>query len=217
MDESDETAPRPSINGNSPSSAEASSAAARVVRQPRRRVRVSKLVAGVILGVGAGVIVALIATLAWLRPAARELNEDDLARAEKLWRETAPADYDIDVRVTGRQPGDYHVEVRGGRPVLASRNGITTPQRVWDVWTVDGMFDTIHQEIEQAQNPDGPFASPPGSQVIQRADFDERFGYPRRYQRIVMGTELEIAWEVVEFRVVAAKGGNADEPRELAE
>jgi len=205
MDESDDSAPRPSTNGDSPSGAEASSAAARVVRQPRRRVRASKLVAGVILGVGIGILFALIATVAWLHPAAAELNEDELARAEKIWRETAPADYDIDVRVTGRQPGDYHVEVRRGQPALASRNGFATPQRVWDVWTVNGMFDTIHQEIEQAQNPDGPFGSLRGSQVIQRAAFDDRFGYPRRYQRIVMGTELEIAWEVIEFREVAAR------------
>lgn len=206
MDKSDDSAPRPSTNGNSPSGAEASSAAARVVRQPRRRVRTSKLVAGVILGIGAGALAALIATLALLRPRAAELNEDELARAKKIWRETAPADYDIDVRVTGRQPGDYHVEVRRGQPALASHNGIATPQRVWDVWTVDGMFDTIHQEIEQSQHADGPFGSPPGSQVIQRATFDERFGYPRRYQRIVMGTELEIAWEVVEFREIATEG-----------
>lgn len=212
MDESDESAPRPSSNGNSPSGAEASSAAARVVRPPRRRVRASKLVAGVILGIGAGALVALIATLALLRPRAAELNEDELARAEKLWRETAPADYDIDVRVTGRQPGEYHVEVRGGRPAFAARNGIATPQRVWDVWTVDGMFDTLHQEIENAQNPAGPFGSPPGSHVVERATFDERFGYPRRYQRIVMGTELEIAWEVVGFLVVRTKGGKAGKP-----
>ena len=66
------------------------------------------------------------------------------------------------------------------------------------------MFDTLHQEIENAQDPDGPFGSPPGSQVVERAAFDERFGYPRRYQRIVMGTELEIAWEVVGFREVSA-------------
>jgi hypothetical protein len=202
MDESDDSAPRPSTNGNSPSGAEASSAAARVVRLPRRRVRASKLVAGMILGIGAGAIVALAATLALLRPSAPELNEEDLARAEKLWRETAPADYDIDVRVTGRQPGDYHVEVRRGRPALASRNGIATPQHTWDTWTVDGMFDTIHQEIEKARDPAGPFGSPPGSQVVERVAFDERFGYPRRYQRIVMGTELEIAWEVAEFREV---------------
>ncbi|HVW36729.1 MAG TPA: DUF6174 domain-containing protein, partial [Pirellulales bacterium] len=207
MDESDDSAPRPSTNGDSPSGAEASAAAARVVRPPRRRVRASKIVAGVILGVGAGALVALIATLAWLRPGAAELNEDELARAEKLWRETAPADYDVDVRVTGRQPGEYHVEVRRGRPVLAARNGIATPQRVWDVWTVDGMFDTIHQEIENAQDPAGPFGSPPGSQVVERAAFDDRFGYPRRYQRIVMGTELEIAWEVVEFRAFGTNGG----------
>ncbi|HEU5434760.1 MAG TPA: DUF6174 domain-containing protein [Thermomicrobiales bacterium] len=145
---------------------------------------------------------ALIATLALLRPRAAELNEDELARAEKLWRETAPADYDVNVHVTGRQPGDYHVEVRRGRPAFGSRNGIATPQRVWDVWTVDGMFDTLHQEIDNSQDPNGPFGSPPGSQVVERAAFDERFGYPRRYQRIVMGTELEIAWEVAGFREV---------------
>lgn len=200
MDDSEISPPRPSSNGDSPSGETSSPVGARVVRPPRRRVRASVLVSGAIVGVGLAVLVALAATIIMRRPAAPVLNEEELERAEQRWRARGPSDYDMRVRVTGRQPSDFHVEVRHGQPVVLTRNGNATPQRMWDVWTVNGLFDTIRQEIELADNPAGPFGSPRGSQVVQRAAFDERFGYPRRYQRIVMGTPLEVAWEVVEFR-----------------
>ena len=208
MDEPEIPPPRPSSNGDAPSGEVSSSIGARVVQPARRRVRVSVLASGAIVGISFAVLVALAATIIVRRSAAPVLNEQELQRAEQRWRAQGPSDYDMEVRVTGRQPSDFHVEVRRGRPVLLTRNGNATPQRMWDVWTVDGLFDTIHQEIELADNPAGPFGSPPGSppgsQVVERAAFDERLGYPRRYQRIVMGTPLEVAWEVVEFRELAA-------------
>lgn len=203
MDDSEIPRPRPSSNGDSPSSETLSSIGARVVLPPRRRVRVSVLVSAAIVGIGFAVLVALVATIIARRSAAPVLNEEELQRAERLWRAQGPSDYDMHVRVTGRQPSEFRVEVRRGKPVLLTRNGNPTPQRMWDVWTVEGLFDTIHQEIDLARDPAGPFGSAPGSQVIERAAFDEHFGYPRRYHRIVMGTPLEVAWEVVEFRELA--------------
>ena len=216
MDDSEIPPPRPSTNGDSPSSDAISSLGARVEQPPRRRVRASVLVSAAIVGFGLAVLVGLAATILARRSAAPELNEQELQRAERLWGDRGPADYEMLVRVTGRQPSEFRVEVRGGQPISLTRNGNATPKRMWDVWTVEGLFDTIHQEIELARDPAGPFGSPPGSQVVERAEFDEQYGYSRRYQRIVLGTPLEVAWEVVEFRVVGAEDGKADDPRGAA-
>ena len=190
---------------------------ARVVRPPRRPMRASTLAFAAIVGFAAALATLLAATIVARRSALPALDEAELQAAEERWRDEGPADYEMRVHVTGRQPSEFRVQVRRGRPVSLTRNGNATPQRMWDVWTVEGLFDTIHQEIELAQNPAGPFGSPPGTQVVERAEFDQRFGYPRRYQRIVMGTELEIAWEVVEFRELPTTGGKANEPQGTVE
>jgi hypothetical protein len=163
----------------------------------------------VLLGGGAALALAVAAMGFFVRGVLPPLTEADLARAEARWRAAGPSDYDMFVRVTGRQPSEFRVEVRGGEPAALTRNGNATPRRMWDVWTVPGLFDTIRQETDQAGNPTRPFGSPPGTQVVQRVQFDERYGYPARYERIVMGTPLEIAWEVAEFHAIAseARGG----------
>ena len=183
----------------------------------RRRMRASTLAFAAIVGLAAAFSTLLAATIFARRSALPALSEADLQTAEERWRDEGPADYEMLVRVTGRQPSVFRVRVRRGQPVSLTRNGNATQKRMWDVWTVEGLFDTIHQEIELARDPGGPFGSAPGTQVVERAAFDERFGYPRKYQRIVMGTPLEIAWEVVEFRVMVTKGGKTDEPRGVAE
>jgi hypothetical protein len=170
---------------------------------PRRPPRLSALLGGIFLGGAAALAFAVAAIAFFVRGVLPPLTEAELQRAEERWQAAGPRDYDMLVRVTGRQPSEFRVEVRRGEPDMLTRNGNATPRRMWDVWTVPGLFDTIHQEIDQAENPAGPFGSPPGTQVVQRARFDQRYGYPARYERIVMGTPLEIAWEVVEFRPVA--------------
>lgn len=133
------------------------------------------------------------------------LTTAELDQAERRWQTAGLENYDMDVKVSGRQPGSFHVEVRQGEPVALTRNGVAPRRGMWDVWTVPGLFDTLHQELELADDPEGPFGSPPGTQVVQRAKFDGRYGFPRKYQRIVMGTPLEIAWEVHRFRPLDAR------------
>jgi len=62
----------------------------------------------------------------------------------------------------------------------------------WDYWSVDAQLEIIGREMEMAREPEKAFNAPPGTRVIQRAEFDPTFGYPRKYQRIVLGTNQEI-------------------------
>lgn len=192
----------------------------------RRRSRLSARIgralglAGILCGI-AFLIVTLMA-----RSGLPPLTAADLEQAERRWQTAGPENYDMDVKVTGRQPSTFHVEVRNGEPARLTRNGVAPRRGMWDVWTVPGLFDTLHQELDLAADPDGPFGSPPGTKVVQRVMFDQRYGFPKKYQRIVMGTPLEIAWEVGRFRPLDARdatsvkvrvGGEAERKKAMLE
>jgi hypothetical protein len=152
-----------------------------------------------------GIVLLVVALL--VRGHMPPLTADELEQAELRWQATRLRDYDMEVSVSGRQPSNFHLEVRRGEPVALTRNGVAPRRGMWDVWTVPGMFDTLQQELDHAANPAGPFGSPPGTQVVERATFDERYGFPKKYHRIVMGTPLEISWEVVHFRPLDSQSG----------
>jgi len=209
MTETDASSPSASGNGHARRIEIGPPPSSGPTRPAPRPPRLSAILGGMLLGGGAALAFAVAAMSFFVRGVLPPLTEAELRRAEERWQGARPRDYDMFVRVTGRQPSEFRVEVRGGEPARLMRNGNATPRRMWDVWTVPGLFDTIHQEIDQAENPAGPFGSPPGTQVIQRVAFDERYGYPARYERVVMGTPLEVAWEVVEFREIASEANPA--------
>ena len=132
-----------------------------------------------------------------------DLTPENLEAARRRWEENGPKGYDLDVVLSGSQMGKIHVEVRDRKVTAMTRNGVTPKQeRTWEYWTVPGQFDTIEDEMEKAGDPVNGFPAPPGSKVIQKAEFDPDSGYPRRYHRVVLGTQLEIRWEVIRFEPV---------------
>jgi hypothetical protein len=154
------------------------------------------------MAAGVGLFLLLgAAALLWLRrEALPRLTRADFDAAEALWRKNGPRSYDLDVVVSGNQPGRIHVEVRDGRPTAMTRNGVTPGQRrTWYPWTVPGQFDTIRFELDAATDPQGSFGGVPGGQLVLRARFDPRDGRPLRYERIVLGRQMDAAWEVVRF------------------
>jgi len=171
-------------------------------RRPRRRVSAAALT----LGLGAGVVMALVAILvvaiARRGPIVPVIKRDDLARAERLWDDQGPASYNMDLTIGGRQPGVVHIEVRDGKVTQMTRDGVTPSQsRTWEYWTVPEQFETIRQDFDSAETAGG-FGAPPGTQTILKAAFDPRFGYPRRYERYVLGTNLDVEWAVTRFEAV---------------
>src|SRR5688572_20018407 len=83
----------------------------------RKRFRASAVVRGVLLGI---VLATLgIGLTAWLlRPAPLpRLTEEALDAAVDRWRQHGPQSYNLDIEQTGRQSGQFHLEVRGGVPV----------------------------------------------------------------------------------------------------
>jgi hypothetical protein len=71
-------------------------------------------------------------------------------------------------------------------------------------WSVDALFEIITRDLENAADPRRVFGVDDPDQVLLRAEFDPEFGYPRKYQRFVIGTGRapgagEMRWEVSRF------------------
>jgi len=158
------------------------------------------------MGLALGILLALVSILAVAvarrGPSAPAITREDLAAAEQRWQEHGPASYNMDLTIGGRQPGPVHIEVRDGKVTRMTRDGVVPSQRrTWEYWTVPEQFETIRQDFDSAETPGG-FGATPGTQTILRADFEPQYGYPRRYQRFVLGTDLNVDWQVTRFEPV---------------
>jgi hypothetical protein len=130
-----------------------------------------------------------------------ELTVENLEAAEKLWESDGPQSYDLDLSIEGAQPGVVHVEVRDGVTTAMQRDGLAPQQRrVWDVWAVPGMFETIERELQLAEDPQHEMDTNADATVDLRAEFDSQFGYPARFHRIVFGGGPEVYWKVTNFQ-----------------
>lgn len=169
---------------------------------PRKpaRYRSRSLMLGLLAGLALWSLVCAGAAVLLGRNRLPLLTPEALEQARRLWDSTGPASYDIEVQIRGRQPGVVRLTVRNGRVTRMTRDGVVPRQRrTWSAWTVESQFDMLALELEAARRPEAGFAAPPGAQVVQRAEFDPQYGYPRRYQRHVRSTPLEVEWEVVRF------------------
>ena len=166
------------------------------------KIKDSRMLLLVIGGLAVGGILGIVAALQFfVAQRSPELTEESLAAAEKLWERNGPASYDLDVEIRGNQPGLVHVEVRQGQVTAMQRDGVTPKQeRVWVVWSVPGQFDTLERELELAADPGHEMQAQSGTQLSIRCEFDETFGYPRQYHRLVFGGGAEVYWRVTKFQ-----------------
>lgn len=126
-----------------------------------------------------------------------EAFEDALAK----WEQNGPASYTMDIKLSGTRPEDVHIEVTNGVPVAMTRGGNTPDQeRVWSVWTVPGMFETIERELELADDPEREMQAAEGTKLWLRCKFDPTYGYPAIFHRAIRGGGgPEVYWEVTRF------------------
>lgn len=167
--------------------------------------RTRPLVLGMALGLIAALAVIAVAMIATRRNTPR-LTQAAYEAAVERWKKNGPADYELDLDLSGNRPGSIHVEVRGGEVVHMTRDGVEPQQRrTWDYWSVPGQLETILQELEMARDPAGSFKMPGVTGMVMWAEFDPKFGYPLSYDRVVLGGDFEVHWKVTRFRDLSGK------------
>jgi hypothetical protein len=165
----------------------------------RRSLRASNVVLGMAVG---GLVATIAIVIVSRRQALPALTSEALAAAQSRWQEHAPTDFRIDLTVTGRQASRYHVEVRAGKPTQVLRNDRPIPSRSWYYWTVPGLFEVLEHDMDCSEDPTRGFGARPGSRAVLRAEFDPELGYPRNFQRLILGEpHLDMTWEVTAFDV----------------
>jgi hypothetical protein len=131
----------------------------------------------------------------------RELTERSLREARQVWTRAGLRDYDLEWRSSGLRSGRYRVAVRGGRveevrSVLPDGRVILARPGDPSFYSVDGLFQTLEEELEQARS-ERPFGQPSGSTAVLRFDPDPKLGYPRSYRRDVVGAPKGLAIDVI--------------------
>ena len=154
------------------------------------------------MAAGGGCALALVLVLAVSRGANRwpVLKPSDFRAAQRLWQKRGLANYDVRVRVSGRQPAVYQLQVRNGNVISATRNGNPLKQRrTMGTWSVPGMFGTIAADVANVEKVQQGKADRNTPQIDLRGRFDPRHGFPLQYQRIEkrkFSSNYEVLWEV---------------------
>src|SRR3954453_3955314 len=89
---------------------------------PDKSVALRRFVAWTVVGLAIGVAAALVVLRELYGDPTPPLTTRIFEAAHERWKAAAPANYDIEVRVTGPQAATYRVEVRDGEPQAAWRN-----------------------------------------------------------------------------------------------
>ncbi|MGD9647330.1 MAG: DUF6174 domain-containing protein [Pirellulales bacterium] len=170
--------------------------------QSRGAARPRALALGCLAGLGAA-LVLLVLAIAWsARDPLPRLTDETLAAAMSRWDEFGPRNYDLDLVLSGAQTGNIHIEVRDGEVTNMTRDGHTPVQRrTWDFWSVPNQMAMIAEDLSSAEgDPQRAFGVSDRGQVVLQAEFDPQLGYPRRYRRQVLGTTTNtIEWRVTRF------------------
>ncbi|MBW3600249.1 MAG: hypothetical protein KY475_23645 [Planctomycetes bacterium] len=192
-------------------------------KAPVRHGRRSNRILAAVLGAAFGLAGVLLFWLLSFRDPLPPLSAEDFRKAQERWQANAVDNYDIEVRVRGRQPATYRVEVRDGEPAAAFRNGRPlTQKRTWGTWSVPGMFGTLASDFRHVAEVESGRADETTPRLGLYGVFDPRYGFPRRYRRITWSqgreesmahrvgqgrvgaggdAEMEVSWEVTEFTI----------------
>ncbi len=129
-----------------------------------------------------------------------QVNPTTIAAAKAKWEKAGLKDYNLDWSTSGERNARYRVFVRGGEvkaiyTVRPDGREIVSKPGQPRFYSVEGLFTTIEDEIAQLDQP-RPFNQPKGSAYVLKFDPDPELGYPRAYQRDVLGSPHGIAIRV---------------------
>jgi hypothetical protein len=157
----------------------------------------------------AALVMAAIVAVPYLRGRTEPVTRERLAAAMDRWKSANITSYDLDLETTGAQTGLYHIEVRAGSVTKFTRNGQSLNPADADYWSVDGWFQAIEQDLDNAE---APMIADDASRCEYwlRVHYHPTLGYPVRYirqqkqasRRTTTGYEAPGKSQAVEMRVV---------------
>lgn len=124
------------------------------------------------------------------------LTRESLDAARRHWRESEPPSYELEYRMAG---ASYRVIVKSGRVDEATVNGKPPTSGDWNAYSVDGLFTTLEQELENVADATGAYADRKDT-LLMRVRFNPELGYVERYLRSGGGIGRGAAIEGVKLR-----------------
>jgi len=132
-----------------------------------------------------------------------QLTDEANNASWQRWQANDLASYNIQIDVSGPQAATYLVEVRNHQVVLATRDGFPLKtQRTLGTWSVPGMFDTIEVDLNRRGSGVEKNTEKNPSALRLSCLFDEQYGFPSRYRRNELGTQMQVHWKVTEFNAL---------------
>lgn len=147
------------------------------------------------MGIGLGLVVGLLLA----RKPGATLTAQDLAAARARWEEQGPASYALEIEMKGAVNDTRRIEVHDGEVAAMTSGGAPVPRSAWSYWTVEGLFGFLEDELNNAARPRETYGVDDPHQVVLRADFDRRWGYPAFFLRHVLGKGQSTEWTVTRF------------------
>lgn len=157
-------------------------------------------------GLTAALLVTVLAVWLARREPLEELTPASLAAARQRWLQADVDSYHLELEVVPpglKSPNQIVLEVRGGRVTAMTVNGQPSGSDP-GAYTVDGLFDVLSEELAVSADEANAFGSTSGRNFL-RVRFDPQYGLPRRYLRVVGGTNRSSELRVTGFEVTGEK------------
>lgn len=151
------------------------------------------------MGGGVGLLSTAAVAIWLLRDPIPPLSREEYSAAVARWNAKGVRSYDMQAVFSGAQPGEYDVAVRDGKVTRLVRDGEPLPDRgvARRFWTIPGMFEILEMDLARLEQ-SGQNAG--GADVRISAEFDEEWGYPRRYRQIQLGgKQVTSEWQITRF------------------
>jgi hypothetical protein len=162
------------------------------------RSRLQNIVLGAVIGSLVG-LVGIFGVMVFVNRGQLPLMKAaEFEAAEARWNQRGPASYDLELEGNFDLKGRLRVEVRKGAVSAMTLDGRPEPPRLWEYYSVPGLFGIIRDDLKR----NDASAGNPENTVVQQAEFDAEFGFPRRYQRSGASAGQGGDWRVVRFQAV---------------
>lgn len=180
---------------------------AREEQPPHEEAQRTRFPLPIVVGVLLGLVLSIFLARYFFGDSSPELTVEAFQQAQTRWRDANIKDYRVEVEVVSRQKERYTVEVRGGEPQQAWRNGQPLKQmRIFDTWSVPGMFATIADDLRLSEPHQQGNTGEIAKQLYLRCTFDDATGAPVRYHRVQWGSHLDIVWQITKLEQIHDDG-----------